>query len=40
MTVLLDENIPLKLNWHLIERDFEVIAVAERGWACVTNESF
>jgi hypothetical protein len=37
MTVLLDENIPRKLKWRLIERDFEVITVPERGWAGVTN---
>lgn len=37
MTVLLDENIPRKLKWRLIERDFEVITVPERGRAGVTN---
>jgi hypothetical protein len=37
MIVLLDENIPRKLKWRLIERDFEVITVPERGWAGMTN---
>lgn len=37
MTVLLDENIPRKLKWRLIEPDFEVITVPERGWAGMTN---
>jgi predicted nuclease of predicted toxin-antitoxin system len=37
MKVLLDENIPRKLKWRLIERDLEVVTVPERGWAGVTN---
>lgn len=37
MIVLLDENIPRKLKWRLIERDFEVVTVPERGWAGMTN---
>ena len=37
MTVLLDENVPRKLKWRLIEHEFEVITVPERGWAGVTN---
>lgn len=37
MTILLDENIPRKLKWRLVERDFEAITVPERGWAGVTN---
>ena len=37
MTVLLDENIPRKLKWRLVEREIEVLTVPERGWAGVTN---
>ena len=37
MTVLLDENVPRKLKWRLIERDLEVVTVPERGWAGVGN---
>lgn len=37
MTVLLDENIPRKLKWRLIERGIEVVTVPERGWAGVKN---
>lgn len=37
MTVLLDENIPRKLEWRLEERGIEVVTVPDRGWAGVTN---
>lgn len=37
MTVLLDENVPRKLKWRLIERDLEVVTVPERGWSGVGN---
>ena len=37
MTILLDENIPRKLKWRLVEREIEVLTVPERGWAGVTN---
>jgi hypothetical protein len=37
MNVLLDENIPRKLQWRLKERGFEVVTVPDRGWAGVTN---
>jgi len=37
MTVLFDETIPRKLKWRLVERDFEVLTVPERGWAGMTN---
>jgi hypothetical protein len=37
MTVRLHENIPRKLKWRLIERDFEVVTVPDRGWAGMTN---
>ena len=37
MTVLLDENIPRKLQWRLKERGIEVVTVPDRGWAGVTN---
>ena len=37
MTVLLDENIPRKLKWRLVERQIEVLTVPERGWAGMTN---
>lgn len=37
MTVLLDENMPRKLKWRLIERDLEVVTVPERGWSGVGN---
>lgn len=38
MTVLLDENMPRKLKWRLIERDLEVVTVPERGWVVVTMD--
>ena len=31
MTVRLDENIPRKLKWRLVEQEIEVIMVPERG---------
>jgi predicted nuclease of predicted toxin-antitoxin system len=37
MNVLLDENIPRKLQWRLKERGIEVVTVPDRGWAGVTN---
>ena len=37
MNVLLDENIPRKLQWRLTERGSEVVTVPDRGWAGVTN---
>jgi predicted nuclease of predicted toxin-antitoxin system len=37
MKVLLDENIPRKLKWRLIEPEFEILTVPERGWAGMTN---
>ena len=37
MTVLLEENVPRKLKWRLIERDLEVVTVPERGWSGVGN---
>jgi len=37
MNVLLDENIPRKLQWRLKEREIEVVTVPDRGWAGVTN---
>jgi len=37
MTVLLDENVPRKLKWRLIERDLEVVTVPERAWSGVGN---
>ena len=37
MSVLLDENIPRKLQWRLKERGIEVVTVPDRGWAGVTN---
>lgn len=37
MTVLLDENMPRKLKWRLIERNLEVVTVPERGWSGVGN---
>ena len=37
MNVLLDENIPRKLQWRLKERGLEVVTVPDRGWAGVTN---
>jgi hypothetical protein len=37
MTVLLDENVPRKLKWRLIERGLDVVTVPERGWSGVGN---
>jgi len=37
MNVLLDENIPRKLQWRLKERGLEVVTVPDRGWAGVSN---
>lgn len=37
MNVLLDENIPRKLQWRLKERGLAVVTVPDRGWAGVTN---
>jgi len=37
MNVLLDENIPRKLQWRLKERGLEVLTVPDRGWAGVGN---
>jgi len=37
MTVLLDENVPRKLKWRLVERGLEVVTVPERGWSGVGN---
>jgi predicted nuclease of predicted toxin-antitoxin system len=37
MNVLLDENIPRKLQWRLKERGIEVVTVPDRGWTGVTN---
>jgi hypothetical protein len=37
MNVLLDENIPRKLQWRSKERGIEVVTVPDRGWAGVTN---
>jgi len=37
MNVLLDENIPRKLQWRLKERGLEVVTVPDRGWAGVRN---
>lgn len=44
MRVLLDENIPRKLKWRLMERrpagqNAEVLTVPERGWAGMGNGS-
>jgi hypothetical protein len=37
MSVLLDENIPRKLQWRLKERGIEVVTIPDRGWAGITN---
>jgi len=37
MTVLMDENVPRKLKWRLVERGLEVVTVPERGWSGVGN---
>jgi hypothetical protein len=37
MTVLLDENVPRKLKWRLVERGLEVVTVPERGWSGIGN---
>lgn len=37
MNVLLDENIPHKLKWRLVEREIDVLTVPERGWAGMTS---
>ncbi len=35
--VLLDENLPRKLKWRLVDYGFEVTTVVERGWAGMKN---
>ena len=37
MKVLIDENIPRKLKWRLMEHDIDSVTVPERGWAGVKN---
>jgi len=40
MTVLLDENVPRKLKWRLVERGLEVVTVPERGRSGVGKVNF
>jgi predicted nuclease of predicted toxin-antitoxin system len=37
MKVLLDENVPRKLKWRLMERGLDVATVPERGWSGIKN---